>query len=66
MRLKLTSLFSLGYQLLSEQFLCSFRTCISSIGNAQLTPQGFDSLTMLRGFPGMLAIFGNEALVIPD
>lgn len=51
---------------MSEQFLGTFRPCSSSIGNGQVSPQGFDSLTMLRGFPDMLTIFSNEALVIPD
>lgn len=34
--------------------------------NAQITLQMFEGLAIVRGLFGLLAIFGNEPLVIPD
>lgn len=36
------------------------------MGNAQITLQTFEGLAMLRGLFRLLAILGNDPLVIPD
>ncbi|CAO3305482.1 hypothetical protein METHP14_10288 [Pseudomonas sp. P14-2025] len=54
------------FKLACEHFLGKLRTGSSDMGNAQITLQTFEGLAMLRGLFRLLAILGNDPLVIPD